>query len=561
VVDAVAPASSLQPPACPQIRVDRDLLSVRFDRWDVPAYGLFLKVKTLPEYQVHFDEADESYTVTAPARFAAMLGVERTAVAAGALPLWPKLYDDQRAITTMGLEARRFACWSDCGLGKTFIEAEFARQVSHGEGGRVLVFTLNDIVPQWVEMVGEFYGGELPIRRLDSRAAMMEWCQRGTVDGQDGPEHIAVTNYEKLNHKTADDQVVSEMRHLAGVVADESSRLKTGGGKQKWALIKSSKGVPFKLSCTATPAPNEIMEFASQASFLETMRSDNEIIWTYFRRDEKTHRWTVKKHAREAFFQYMAGWSIYVRNPKRYGWRLDAPEVPAPQVFEHVLSATAEQREFLRAMATDAEGNWELFRTAHTNTIQRAKLGQVAKGFIYTKEDGRRVARIDSRKPAFTADLVRGELAEGRQVLVWTVFDAESDILAAALAGLGVRFDLLTGKTSDGERRAILERFRHGGSPVLISRASMLGYGMNFQHCRSMVFSGFSDSYEQYYQAWRRAVRPGQTESVRIHIPYIPELEGDTWDNILRKQAQHEAAIAEMEANYIAARRRQRGAA
>lgn len=536
----------------PSVAIDGEVMSVRFGRFDLAAYGLFLKVKRLPEYQVRFEPADESYTITAPSRFASMLGVASGIAAAAELPLWPALYDDQAHIVSMALAAKRYACWSDCGLGKTYIEAEFARQVAHSSGGRVLIFTLNDIVPQWLEMVQEFYQGTLAVRRLASREEMKAFAA-GTLDGP----AIAITNYEKLNHKSEADQVVSELRMLDGIVADESSRLKTGGGKQKWALIKSAKGIPYKLSCTATPAPNEIMEFASQASFLEKMRSDNEIIWTYFRRDEKTHRWTVKKHARKAFFEFMAGWSIYVRDPSRYGWRLDAPKVPDPQIIEHVIEPTAAQREMAARLAVDeSTGMAQLFRTTLTNTIQRAKLSQIAKGFVYRKGgEGGRVMPLFSRKPGFICDLVNTEVTACRQVLVWTVFDAESDILAAQMQKRypAVAFELLTGKTSDSDRLAILERFRHGQTAVLISRAVMLGYGMNFQHCGAMIFSGFSDSYEQFYQALRRAYRPGQKQSLRVHIPYIPLLEEDCWENILRKKTQHEAAIAEMEANYIAA--------
>jgi hypothetical protein len=86
---------------------------------------------------------------------------------------------------------------------------------------------------------------------------------------------IAIVNYEKFNPekgKTGKDAAIPEVRHLAGVILDESSRLAMGGGKQKWVIIQSTKGIPYKLSCTATPAPNDTMEFASQASFLERMR-------------------------------------------------------------------------------------------------------------------------------------------------------------------------------------------------------------------------------------------------------------------------------------------------
>src|SRR5690606_13993601 len=200
----------------------------------------------------------------------------------------------------------------------------------------------------------------------------------------------------------------------------------------KWALIKSARDVEYKLSRTATPAPNEIMEFASQASFLEKMRTDQEIIWTFFRRDEKTHRWTVKKHARKAFFEFMAGWSIYIRDPRRYGWRANAPVVPDPVLIEHRLDMTDAQREILADVQhVDAEGNATLIPMQLTNTIQRNKLGQIAKGFIYRKPDP--PLYIESNKPQFIADLIAQEVAAGHQVLVWTVFNEETSIIARAL--------------------------------------------------------------------------------------------------------------------------------
>jgi hypothetical protein len=469
----------------------------------------------------------------------------------------------------MALDSKRFACWSDCGLGKSLVTLEFARHVIHRTGGRFLIVTLNEIVGQFLEEAEKFYGSSLPIRRIGTRQYLRDWCAGREGDAD---ERLAITNYEKFN-PDEQGQEIPELRHLAGIAADESSRLKTGGGKQKWALIKSSKGIEYKLSCTATPAPNDTMEFASQASFLERMRNESDIIWTYFQRDNKTHRWTVKRHARKAFFEFMASWSIYVRDPRKYGWRLDHPDIPVPTVIVHEIGMTADQRIALQQLSADPSGQKTLFQARDINTIQRAKLSQVAKGFVYRKgaraadesgrklKDGRDVVRIDSRKPGFVADLISSEVSSGLQVLCWTVFDAESRILAEQLTARGIRFELLTGATPTWERQQKLDAFRHGAAPVLISRAAMLGYGMNFQFCGSMVFSGWNDSFEGYYQAVRRAYRHGQTRSLRVHLPVIPELEGDMLETIFEKEAKHMAAIEEMEANYVRALRELRGVA
>lgn len=547
------------------IQIIDNQLNIQFDRFGIDTYQLFLKAKRLPEYHLSYDAESEAYTITAPARFASMLGVAIPERDVTAQPLAPWLFDDQAWIVREALDVKRFACWSDCGLGKTPIGLEWARQVSHlAGGGRVLIVTLNEIVPQWIDEARKFYGDTLPVVRLESRAAMREWCAHGTIGGAPSGAMIAVTNYEKFNHTDPADQIVNEMRLLAGVVLDESSRLKTGGGKQKWALIKSCKGIEYKLSLTATPAPNELMEFASQASFLERMRATSlqdaaqQIIWTYFTRDSKTHRWTIKKHARAAFFEWMSSWSIYVRDPRKYGWRLGTAAVPEPDYFHHDIPMTDEQRSLVMEINSDpknvSEENVGTMFAGEMNAIAATKLSQAAKGFVYTKVAGQRVRPVESNKPAAVAKIIRDEAATGHQVLVWTVFDAESDILADRLEGLaGV--EVLTGKTSEADRVAILDRFRRGETRVLISRAAMLGYGMNFQFVGAMVFSGWSFSYESFYQAVRRAYRHGQTRRVRVHIPVVRELEGQMWDAIGRKQTQHEEAVAEMEANYVRARR------
>jgi SNF2 family DNA or RNA helicase len=151
------------------------------------------------------------------------------------------------------------------------------------------------------------------------------------------------------------------------------------------------------------------------------------------------------------------------------------------------------------------------------------------------------------------ADLIESELAKGLKVLVWTVFDAESDLIAQKMQAKGIDYDLLVGKVKEKDRIPMLDRFRRGESNLLITRTALVGYGQNFQKCGSMIFSGWNDSYESYYQAIRRAYRFGQTQSVRVLLPCIPTLESDQLENIFNKQAKHEAAIDEMERNYIRA--------
>lgn len=526
----------------PQVVVGDSLATVQFNSFDTAAYELFLRCKRLPESTVDYNYELDSYTLTCPARYASLLGVDVPAQEADDLPLSAFLFEHQRAIVRMALDAKRFAVWSDCGTGKTLIFLEYARHIINRTGGRALIITLNDIIGQTMDEAARFFGEGLPIRRLESRAEMREWCASGTGN-------LAITNYEKMN-PDEQGQIVSELRHLDGLILDESSRLKTGGGKQKWAIIKSARGIPYKLSCTATPAPNDMMEFASQGSFLERMRNEEEIIWTYFTRDPRTQEWTVKRHARSAFFEWMSSWSIYVRHPERYGWHVPGEQPPAPVLFEHRLVMTQAQHDAAMRHNVDKEGQIALCPERNLSLVARGKLSQIAKGFVYG-ETG--TEHVESLKPEFIVDLIKREVESGLQVLVWTVFDEETAILAQLLNKTDVMFDTLSGSTKVADRELILEDFRHGRSSVLISKASLLGYGMNFQNCGSMIFSGWNDSYEQMYQAVRRAYRYGQTRAVRVHIPFIPELEGAVLENVMRKQVAFEESVAEQERAYIAA--------
>lgn len=535
-----------------------DRLEVLFERFDLEAYALFLKCKGLPESELVFDETRETYTLRAPARFADLLGVQRPALRLNAPPYSKCLFDYQRDITQAALEVKRWASWWDCGLGKTYHEWEFARQVAARTGGRVLILTLKEIIPQFCEMVSEAFG-EAPVV-LKTRAELIQFCK-----GEHPSKNpIAITNYEKFVVQGGEPNagVIPELKYLAGLVADESSVLKSGGGVIKWNLIKSARGIEYKLSCTATPAPNDLMEYASQAAFLEKLRSEGDILWTYFSKNHKTNEWEIKPHALEAFYRFMASWSIYLRNPGRYGWKDNVKALPEPEFHVRAVAATADQKRMAaelqkalggRQKADDVLTPAQEDEEISLGIVGRSKLAQIAKGFVYsTSKSGKRSARrILSAKPGEVAAITRSELSHGRQCLVWTEFDEETAILRELLNGPGI--EVLTGSTSPKDRAAIIARFRRGETAALITRADLLGFGQNFQFCQSMVFSAFNDSFEEFYQAVRRSYRYGQTERVQIHVPYVPECEGAIWANLQRKAENFEADTAKQEDAYLKA--------
>lgn len=536
------------------ISISGDKLSIQFSSFGLDAYQLFLKSKKLPESNLEFHRATETYTLTAPARFAGVFGLQAPAFNRGMLDVPSSMHDYQRELLFRALEVKRFAHWWDCGLGKAFEGLEWMRQVAHRTGGRVLAVTLNGLVPELNAEALKFYKGALKLVVLKTRAELIAFC-KGPADGT-----IAVTNYEKFI-----DGVILELKWLAGLWLDESSILKCGGGVIKWNVLKSARGIEYKLSTTATPAPNDIMEYASQAGFLEKLKSETDILWTFFSRD-KFGVWQVKPHAMGAFYAFMSSWSIYLRNPARYGWKDNLKSIPAPCFYEHLIEATPDQlkraKTFVKAAAPLGNGHSDEMefddgKIPSLGIVGRNKLSQLAKGFLYI-EGKKNLKRVMSHKPGFVAKLARQELAQGRQCLIWTAYDEETAILAELTRGCGL--EVLTGSTAVKDRAAIIERFKRGQSSGLITRGELLGFGQNFQHCRSMIFSAFTDSFEDFYQMVRRAYRYGQTESVHIHIPIVNGLEEMIWANVSRKAVNFERGTEIQEEHYVEAMRLQSAA-
>jgi len=512
-------------------------LTVTLDRFNQESYDLFLRTKALPEKRMEFDWRTDTYKVVAPARFAHILDATLKPTQVLHADLAPHLFDYQRWITQTALDARRYAVWADTGLGKTAIMVEWARQVA-SEGGVLILEPNRECAEQTRELADEYYG-ELPIEPLYTRVELEKWLT--------APSGIAISTH----HMLALEQLPA-LKRLAGLVVNESSILKTGGGSIKWNLIHSAKGIPYKLSCTATPAPNDTMEYASQASFLEKLRSEGDILWTYFTRDKRGN-WRVKPHARDAFYAFMAGWSIYMRDPAAYGFEPILDSLPDPVYHEHKVPITAEQLAAMQELLTSSGKG--LFDTVY-GVRERSKLAQIARGFLYEGIGSDRTTRaIDSRKPDLVADLVSGEADEGRPTIVWTNFDEESEMLGAGIREL--RDDLkvaeLSGATSEAHTHEIIHGFRCEDVDVLVTKPQLVGYGLNFQRCKAMVFSGLDDSFERRYQAVRRAYRLGQTEPVHVHIPHVPELEGLMVENVAAKEARFEADVEQAQRNYVKA--------
>lgn len=411
--------------------------------------------------------------------FIASKALQSTPVGFASSVINDQLFGFQRVIVEWACKIGRAAIFADTGLGKTAMQVEWAKQVCVHSGGNVLIFAPLCVAHQTVRE-GAKFGIEVNYCRAQSAIK----------------PGVNITNYEMLEH--------FDLSTFVGVVLDESSILKSYMGKTKRALIDACQPVPYRLACTATPSPNDHLELGNHAEFLGIMPS-NEMIMRYFTNDTMSAgSYRLKNHARTAFWEWVATWAMCIGKPSDLGF--DDAGYDLPEMRVNWISVNVDD-------LPPAEG--ELFRTVELNATSLHKEGRI------TAE--RRAAEI--------AKIVN---ATDDAFLIWCNTNYEADELAKAIpAGKECR-----GSDSIDKKEAILDAFSDGEAPILITKPSIAGFGMNWQHCANMAFVGLSYSYEDYYQAIRRCWRFGQKREVNVYIA-CADSERSIIDTIKQKEARH----------------------
>lgn len=399
-----------------------------------------------------------------------------------------KLFQWQSDIVRWALIKGKAAIFADCGLGKTPMQLQWAKQVSEHEGKPVLICAPLAVAKQTQREGVKF---DVPVTV----------CRKG-VDVKPG---VNVTNYEMLEHFDAD--------VFAGVVLDESSILKDASSSTRKMLTEKFRNTPFKLCCTATPSPNDFMELGTHSDFLGVMNQP-EMLATFFCHDGgNTSKWRLKGHAEQKFFEWVASWACCITNPADLGY--DGSDFVLPELeIEEIVTKTKDM--------ANREGQYVLFAETALSLNER--------------REARRNS-LDDRVEA------AAEIANGTddQVLVWCDLNAESEALAEAINGA---VEVRGSQTPDFKENA-MNGFTDGVNRVLVSKPSIAGWGMNWQQCNTMIFVGLSDSFEAYYQAVRRCWRFGQKRPVKVYI-IISEAEGCVKQNIERKQADAQRMTKEL---------------
>ena len=392
------------------------------------------------------------------------------------------LFDFQRAIVKWALKRGRAAIFADTGLGKTLMQTSWADEVSKHTGGDVLIFAPLCVAQQTIRE-GDKFGITINYTRT----------QDGIKPG------LNITNYEMMDN--------FDLALFAGVVLDESSIIKNRDGKTRNAIIEGCANVPYRLSCTATPSPNDFMELGNQVEFLGVMGMA-EMLAMYFVNDgSETQKWVLKGHGKAKFWEWMATWAVCIRSPEDIGFDGSKYLLPPLNMIGHVVESD----------------------------VTTGLFADIAMGLM--ERNLARKESIDDRV-AKCAEIVN---ASSDQWVIWCNRNEEAEKLCAAIAG---SVDV-SGASSLDQKESAVHGFLDGSIRVMVSKPKVLGSGMNFQCCHNTAFVGLSDSWEQYYQAIRRFYRFGQTKIVNVHV-ISAESEGAVVANIKRKEDQNNEMGGEM---------------
>jgi len=373
----------------------------------------------------------------------------------------------QEHSVAFALEMGSAGLFLDTGLGKSFCALEYGRVIVEHTNKPVLMLA------------------PLAVSKQHEREA-----QRWGIDAIAirGPEaikepRIYITNYERLH--------LFDASIFGAVILDESSVLKNYTGKTSNSLIKTFANYPYKLACTATPAPNDYMELGQHSAFLGAMAS-NEMLARWFIADQsQMGKYKIKRAGLVPFWDWVASWARCLSSPADLGFDATGYVLPEMVTHKHVIKS-----DLTEDAGEEKDGQSLLFRIPDVSATGFHKEKRRS-----CKERADKVAEIvnlDSQDP----------------FVVWCDTDYEANELMRVIPdAIEVR-----GSMNPIEKEDKLVAFSEGNARVIITKPSVAGFGLNWQHCHKMAFIGLSFKYEEYYQATRRCYRFGQTKPVEVHV-------------------------------------------
>lgn len=395
---------------------------------------------------------------------------------AGPVNLPAGMFKHQDVLTRWALRRGRAAIFADTGLGKMRMELAWAQAVNKHTRRPIMIHTPLAVASQ-----------------LAAEAKLMGIYAQVCREPGDLIDGINITNYDR-QHKF-------DPSIFGGVALDESGCIKHHDTRTFVTLTEAYRNTPFKLPATATPAPNDWTEFGTHAEFLGIC-TRQEMLAEFFTHDGgDTSVWRLKRHARQLFWRWVASWGAMIRRPSDLGFDDSSYNLPPLQIHEHLVG-------------------YEMPLNGMLFAVEAQTLSE--------RREARKASLHD--RVAACSELVNSEA--DRPWIVWCDLNAEGDALEKAIPG---SIQIAGSDDVDTKERRLAD-FSEGRVRVLVTKASICGWGLNWQHCDRAAFVGVTDSYEAFYQALRRLWRFGQRRPVHAHV-FASKAEGAVVANLRRKEA------------------------
>lgn len=391
------------------------------------------------------------------------------------------LFEFQKHIVTLALNAGKYAVFADTGLGKTIIQLAWAEAVNRYTQKPVLILAPLAVSSQTIREGEKF---------------------KIVVNRYNGENGIQISNYEQLDN--------IDVSIFSGIVLDESSILKNFTGKIRTQIIELFKDTPYKLACTATPSPNDLMELGNHSEFLNKM-SRTEMLSMFFVHDGgDTSKWRLKGHAKKDFYSWIGSWATVITNPKNIGYDAEGKKfiLPKLEYYEHRVIIPHKDNGLLfnESSVNATDFNRELRET------KELRLSRVKEIIEKNKKDS---------------------------YIIWVNQNEEAETLKSILSGYDYRE--VRGSDSTEKKEKDLMDFANSKYKILVTKSKIAGHGMNFQHCHNQIFASLDFSFEKLYQSVRRSYRFGQKEKVNIHL-----ITTDTMDNVTESIKEKERMFTEL---------------
>lgn len=397
----------------------------------------------------------------------------------------PILFPFQKYCVSKALKKGRYALFEDCGLGKTIQQLEWSKHIVNHTQKPVIIIAPLAVVGQTIDE-----GNKFGYRVVE-------------LDGRPKEKGIYITNYDNIKNVVSND--------YSGVVLDESSILKNFDGETKKMIIDIFSDTPYKLACTATPSPNDVMELCNHAEFLNVM-SRNEMLAMYFIHDGgNTSSWRLKGHCERLFWDFVSEWAVMLCKPSDIGFSDDGYALPAMNLIETHIETTKRD-------------NGKLFNDASVNATD------------YNKE----LRATINERLSKVAEIVNNS---DENWIIWIKQDEEGDMLRKLIPdAIEVR-----GSESPLAKREKLIGFAKNKYRVLITKLKIAQFGLNYQNCHNQVYASLDFSFESTYQGIRRSWRFGQEHEVNVYL-ICTDTMANVRETISQKQNQFETMQRSMTA-------------